>query len=173
MSHPVLTRTFTASGAIGGRRIVKFSADNVVTLSAAATDFQIGVSSRHGCAQCGTSATEHDDVCVPSRRIRVYRLAHIEISIRAPSPCVNATMASATRTSHVGRFQHAIRSGGPVRACSDSEGELRVYTGRGLAFQPASMPGCEPVRSRADSASHQRVQVRAGGRENTRGKTAQ
>lgn len=39
-----LTRTFTASGAIGRRRVVKFGAnDDVVALSTATADFQIGV----------------------------------------------------------------------------------------------------------------------------------
>ena len=42
--QPGLTKTFTAGGAIPRRRFVKFSADGVVVLAAAATDLIIGVS---------------------------------------------------------------------------------------------------------------------------------
>lgn len=41
--NPGFTKNYTASGAIGSRRIVKFSADSVVTLATAAADLQIGV----------------------------------------------------------------------------------------------------------------------------------
>ncbi len=42
--HPGFTKTFAAGGAIPRRRFVKFSADGVVVLATAATDFIIGVS---------------------------------------------------------------------------------------------------------------------------------
>lgn len=42
--HPGFTKTFVAGGAIPKRRFVKFSADGVVVLAAAAADLIIGVS---------------------------------------------------------------------------------------------------------------------------------
>ncbi|HWC63964.1 MAG TPA: hypothetical protein VG501_10105, partial [Rhizomicrobium sp.] len=48
MANPGLTRTFKASGAIGGRRVVKFTAnDDEVTLATnTVTDLQIGIAER-------------------------------------------------------------------------------------------------------------------------------
>lgn len=43
MLNPLLIKTFTAGGAIGAYKAVKFSADNTVVLAAAATDIPIGV----------------------------------------------------------------------------------------------------------------------------------
>lgn len=80
MANPGLTRTFTASGAIGGRHIVKFGAsDDVVTLATATvTDLQFGVSERfdvadtqrvdvimNGIAEvvAGGNITRGNDVC--------------------------------------------------------------------------------------------------------------
>lgn len=47
MSNPGLIKTYTAQGAIGGRRIVKYgSADRTAVLASAATDAIMGVSER-------------------------------------------------------------------------------------------------------------------------------
>lgn len=43
MLNPLLIKTFTAGGAIGAYKAVKFSADNTVVLAAAETDIVIGV----------------------------------------------------------------------------------------------------------------------------------